>query len=211
MGGQRASRHWAGTAVLRENLDFFFLRYDYGPNAAAVPSGINWGQQRAKQSGKAKQSKDQHFDTFELADAYRMHRGRGHEWFQTVSPFQTHAASPGESRMRRRTLKASLKRRKYQNLKVACKAFAKATATDLDVGGPDGASEKVRGAARRPARHNLGSFLFFYFTPLLLGGDEEPRSGWPTCHDTHFFFRENCLVCLAASQRLCQVSEHREN
>lgn len=36
--------------------------------------------------------------------------------------------------------------------------------------------------------------FIFYFTPLLLGGDEEPRSGWPTCHDTHFFFRENCLV-----------------
>lgn len=41
------------------------------------------------------------FDTFELlVDAHWMHGARGHEWFQTASPFQTHAAVPGKSRTR---------------------------------------------------------------------------------------------------------------
>lgn len=197
MGVQQASRHWV---VLRENLDFF-LRYDYGPNAAAVPSRLTWGSR--EQNREEKQSKDQHFDTFELlADAYWMHRARGHQWFQTASPFQTHAAIPGKSRTRRRTLKASLKRRKYQNLKA--KAIARPRRR-----GPDGASEKVRGAARRPTRHNLGSFYFLFHSSSAWRrrGAKKRLADVPR----HPLFLSRKLSGLAASERLCQVSEHREN
>lgn len=174
MGVQRASRHWAGTAVLRENLDFFCYDTTMAQTLLLYHRESIGGSREQNREAKQSKAKTNILTLLSwLADAYRMHRGRGHEWFQTASPFQTHAAIPGESRTRRRTLKASLKPRKYQNLKVACKAFAKATAIDLDVGGPDGASEKVRGAARRPTRHNLGSFSFFISLPFC---SEETRS-----------------------------------
>lgn len=49
---------------------------------------------------------------------------------------------------------------------------------------------------REPNRHNLA--LIFI-----------PRDGWPTCHNTHFFFRK--MSGLTVSGLLCQVPEHREN
>lgn len=56
--------------------------------------------------------------------------------------------------------------------------------------------KKVLVEIREPNRHNLA--LIFI-----------PRDGWPTCHNTHFFFRK--MSGLAASGLLCQVPEHREN
>lgn len=131
MGVQWASRHWAVTVVLRENLDFF-----YDTTMAQTLLLYHWESLGAAESKIERQSKAK-TNTFKLlVDAYRMHGARGHEWFQTASPFQTHAAIPGKSRTRRRTLKASLKRRKYQNLKVAYKAFAKAAARPRRRSGP---------------------------------------------------------------------------
>lgn len=90
--------------------------------------------------------------------------------------------------------KASLKSRKYQNLKVAYEVFAKAAARPQRCG-TDGASEKVRGAERRPTRHNL-AFLIFYFTPLLLGGAKK----WLADVPRHpLSLSQNCLVWLHLS------------
>lgn len=44
------------------------------------------------------------------------------------------------------------------------------------------------------------------FCSLLLSTSQ---SGWPTCHNTHFFFPK--MSGLVVSEFLCQVSEHREN
>lgn len=90
--------------------------------------------------------------------------------------------------------KASLKHRKYQNLKVAYEAFAKA-ATRPQRRGPDEASERVRGTERRPTRHNL-AFLIFYFTPLLLGGAKKRLANVPR-HPLSL--SQNCLVWLRLS------------
>lgn len=90
--------------------------------------------------------------------------------------------------------KASFKRRKYQNLKVAYEAFAKA-ATRPQRWGPDGASERVRVAERRPTRHNL-AFYIFYFTPLLLGGAKTRLADVPR-HPLSL--SQNCLVWLRLS------------
>ena len=59
-------------------------------------------------------------------------------------------------------------------------------------------SEKIKALVeiREPNRHNLA--LIFI-----------PRDGWPTCHNTHFFFRK--MSGLTVSGLLCQVPEHREN
>lgn len=46
-----------------------------------------------------------------------------------------------------------------------------------------------------------------YFYSLLFSTSSQ--SGWPTCHNTHFFFYK--MSGLVVSEFLCQVSEHREN
>lgn len=58
MGVQQAPEQWAVTVTL---LDVF-SRYECGPNAAAVPSGITWGsREQSREAGKAEYH---HSDTF---------------------------------------------------------------------------------------------------------------------------------------------------
>lgn len=46
-----------------------------------------------------------------------------------------------------------------------------------------------------------------YFYSLLFCTSSQ--SGWPTCHNTHFFFLK--MSGLVVSEFFCQVPEHREN
>lgn len=46
-----------------------------------------------------------------------------------------------------------------------------------------------------------------YFYSLLFCTSSQ--SGWPTCHNTHFFFHK--MSGLVVSEFFCQVPEHREN
>lgn len=86
MGVQRASRHWPVTAVLRENLDFFYDTTMAQTLLLYHRESLGAAESKIERQSKAKTN------TFKLlVDAYRMHRARVVPNSVTISNPRSHS------------------------------------------------------------------------------------------------------------------------